>query len=78
MYNPGIDRRNRKLRRLAAKYSGDMKDGWQAMKHLYQPINMPIDLGIKSYKKVHRNDSKRVLYFKQEMWKAFYELKKEK
>lgn len=35
----------------------------------------PIDLGIKAYKRKHRGDSKRVLYYKQEMWKAFHELK---
>jgi hypothetical protein len=39
--------------------------------------NAPIDLGIKQYKREHSNESKRVLYFKQEMWKAFHELKGE-
>lgn len=78
MWNPGLDRRNRKLRRYAAKWNGDMKEGWRAIKHFYRPQTMPTNLGINAYKKLHRNEPKRVLYFKQEMWKAFYELKEEK
>lgn len=38
----------------------------------------PIDLGVKEYKRKHRNEPKRVLYFKQEMWKAYRELKEER
>lgn len=35
----------------------------------------PIDLGIKKYKKEHPGQTRRVIYFKTEMWKAFHELK---
>lgn len=35
----------------------------------------PIDLGIKEYKRKHEGQYQRVLYFKQEMWKSFQELK---
>lgn len=81
MWNPGIDRTNRKARRNAMKYNNaddkDTQNNWQLLKDFYRPRTAPIDLGIKQYKREHSNEPKRVLYFKQEMWNAFHELKGE-
>lgn len=78
MFNIGFDRSNRAARRRAMKYNNEdtkTKNNWQEQKHMYKPRNTPIDLGIKAYKLMHSNEPKRVLYFKQEMWRAFHELK---
>jgi len=55
---------NRKERRRIERISGE-KQG---------PSSLPIDLGIRAYKKLY-SDYKRVQYYKKEMWKAHYELK---
>lgn len=78
MWNPGLDRHNRAARRAAMKYDNEgthVKNNWQLRKHLYRPINTPINLGIKQYKKLHSREKGRVVYYKEEMWKAFNELK---
>lgn len=43
----------------------------------YAPTMMPINLGIKEYKRNHIDEPKRIRYYKEEMWKAFHELKGE-
>lgn len=75
MWNPGLDRRNRRLRRQAMRYNGD--GPWTSVKHLYGPLQMPINLGIKEYKKAHPGETKRIAYYKEAMWKAQQELKAE-
>lgn len=43
---------NRRLRRLMAKKLGYMKQGWQNVKEEFPPINRPLDLGVKEFKRV--------------------------
>lgn len=73
MWNPGQDRRNRLARRRAMRYNGD--GPWASVKNLYGPSVMPINLGIREYKKAHPGENKRIKYFKEAMWKAHHELK---
>lgn len=70
MLNPVqvLSRGNRAQRRLAAKIMGIPRDAYAAT---MQPIN----LGIKEYKRNHLAENKRIRYYKEEMWKAFHELK---
>lgn len=70
MLNPVqiLSRGNRAQRRLAAKIMGIPLDAYPA-------TMTPIDLGIKEYKRNHLAESKRIRYYKEEMWKAFHELK---
>lgn len=78
MFNIGLDRSNRAARRRAMKYNNEgtkVKNSWQEQKHLYKPRNTPTDLGINAYKRLHSDEPERVVYYKQEMWKAFHELK---
>lgn len=60
-------RRFWKMMRLGNKHLWDSKS--------YPPMFLPINLGINQYKKEHPNEPKRVKYYKEEMWKAHYELK---
>lgn len=59
---------NRHYRRKAARLMKIPLDSHPAR---MQPLN----LGIKKYKKEHVDEPKRVRYYKEEMWKAFHELK---
>lgn len=72
MWNPGIDRSNRKARRAAMKYNnaGDpnAKNDWQKEKRFYQPIYGPMDLGIKRFKRAHPGQNKLIRRYKEEAW----------
>lgn len=39
------------------------------------PHLLPIDLGIKQYKRDHPGESKRIAFYKERMWKANNELR---
>ena len=65
---------SRKGRRKLAKKDGAIKY-WKENQHVYGPVNKPIDLGIKKFKKMAREKLdkpyKTVLNYKIEMHKAF-------
>lgn len=72
MWNPGLDRTNRKARRRALKWDTGNEKGakfdWQAYKHLYGPRFQPIDLGIKRFKRQNEGNNTLIKTFKQEAW----------
>lgn len=67
---------NRKGRRKLAKRDKQIKN-WANIQEYYGPINRPIDLGIKQFKKMARlnvaKPYKFVLRYKMEMYKALEE-----
>lgn len=75
MWNPGLARTNRAVRRRAMKYNGDQKLGWQKVKEKYKPSILPIQLGINEYKKEHPGETKRIAYYKDKIWEAYNNLK---
>lgn len=44
---------------------------------LNTPSRLPINLGISQYKREHKGESKRIEYYKTEMWKTYNDLKEE-
>jgi hypothetical protein len=71
MWNPALDRFNRKARRNAAKLSGDMKKGWQNVEEDYRPTHAPLILGINRFKRLNRGNNKLIKQFKQEAYEWY-------
>lgn len=55
------------MSRLRAKHS------WSPQS--YPPTLLPINLGVKQYKRDHPGETNRIAYYKKEMWKAHAELR---
>lgn len=68
---PGTQRNNRRARRFAAKWNGDMKEGWQNIKDQYRPISAPLNLGIKRFKRENPGNTKLHLQFKREAYEWY-------
>lgn len=64
---------NRRQRKLQMRLDG--LSPWSEMKERYRPSILPINLGIKQYKRDHKGQGKRIAYYKEQIWAAYKDLK---